>query len=1026
MERRIVSFNFVSGLDQKTDPKLTTKLTTADNVVIRKNGTIEKRLGFVTNGSYTIGKNPVQVFPFNESEIAISDNTGDENGQSFLSKINNAWFLKSASLAQHAIKANVDIRPLAYSAGDIGNHAIACAGQTTSTSGYALCAYSVTSATTYGIQGTRFLDLQTNAAIDNQDSLGLGTALGPFRADAANTSSTLIITTCFSGSALQFGPHFGTGEVSLTSVVGCATANYQADTAVIGTKLFFATKATGSTNLIIGSYDTSTFALTSISVAGTVTADILTAVVPQANTDRFRLIWASNTARTAYQASYSLTLSTILSPTAFTVGFPGYGPLTQLGGVENVGNTVVSIVCTQSSTTTGFPAMSGFAGNWSNTSTSVSGSQQANGLSLGYGLPGCTMATKPFIHNSGIYCVFNNTSTGQQSYVLARRVGINTPYLVAVARTHYGTATGNQSTSYAWLPNVQSIGNDVFATALRRTANVFAVNSAITFSSGVDLVLYNFNQTASRRYVQTNDTTYLTGGFLSEFDGVAVGECGFLGSPVIMTVSVTTTGGNIGATTGSGTYSMVICKELIDGTGKTHRGQPSTPITFATSTSTGSVTITFCDLPGAREISPQFINQTRYAVFRTTNGGSIYYRDSIKTGLGAGITAITHRITSSDTTLAGGDVLYTQGGVLPNWTPDATNALCLHRDRLFCADTSDDSIVRYSKKIQLGEAVAFSVFNVIQSQGNGPVTSLASLDSSLVVFRKRSISIVSGDGPDDTGSNGDFGSGQIIYEDVGSIDQANTCRFSQGIIFKSPDKGFYLLGRDLQVSYIGADVESYNSKTVVSSQVVGIAEQGGTAEECRFLCSDGTLLTYNYFAQAWTTATLAGCTDAVQTGGRYVVVNPSSTAANARVFQQSTSTYTDAFSNTSATYQMTVETGWIKTADIQGFQRIWLASVLGESQGAGSIVTEVGYDYESTYNEAHTATMSSITAANFPGGPTAIAQFNFKPIRQKCQAIRFKFTDLPSSTGAVMKLTNLSLECGTKSGLFKMPETKGA
>jgi hypothetical protein len=353
-------------------------------------------------------------------------------------------------------------------------------------------------------------------------------------------------------------------------------------------------------------------------------------------------------------------------------------------------------------------------------------------------------------------------------------------------------------------------------------------------------------------------------------------------------------------------------------------------------------------------------------------------------------------------------------------------ALWHHDNRLFCEDPTDNTIVHFSKQIVEGEGVAFAQANIVRLPGYGRVTAGQSLDSNNLIFRARSILASGGQGPDDTGLNGSYSDGQVIFSDVGCIDQRNLCRFKDGIVFKSPDKGFYLLTRDLQLQFIGADVQDYNSKTVVSSEVVALTEASGAVEECRFLCSDGTLLTYNYYNGQWTTATLAGCTDAVQTGGRYVVVNTSTTATNARVFQQSLTTYTDAFSNTSATYQMTVETGWIKTADVQGFQRIWKGQLLGEAQGDGAISVEVGYDYEAAYNESYTFQMSSMTTPNYTGGAVSAPQCDFVPVRQKCQAIRFRIKDYPGATGVVMKLTNISLECGVKSGVFKLPAAKGS
>ncbi len=414
----------------------------------------------------------------------------------------------------------------------------------------------------------------------------------------------------------------------------------------------------------------------------------------------------------------------------------------------------------------------------------------------------------------------------------------------------------------------------------------------------------------------------------------------------------------------------------------------------------------------------------------TLNAGALYYRDtsSAFSSCAVSVTAtmLNLSLTISDTSLNGADIIYTQGGSLPNWTPDGIVAMCQHKMRLWCNDSSDYGIVRYSKEAVAGECVSFALANTVRVPGVGAVTAFASLDSTLVIFRRRSIYGVAGDGPDDTGLNGSFSDGQLLFAEVGCVDQRSLCRFQDGVIFKS-DKGFYLLGRDLQLSFVGAEVDVDDSKTIVSSEVVALNEGSGTAEECRFLCSDGTLLVYNYNNNEWTKATLSGVTDAVQTGGRYVVCSPTTTAANARVFQQSLTTYLDGFA-TSSTYQMTVETGWIKTADVQGFQRIWSAQFLGTTQDVGTLSIEVGYDYETAYNETHTSTIANLTAVNYTGAATPPPQGVLVPVRQKCQAIRFRIKDIPNlgnTLGAVFKLTNISLECGVKSGTFRLPGAKG-
>ncbi len=1029
IESRVVSLNFVSGLDQKTDAKLTTKLTTADNCVLRKNGTIEKRLGFVANGNWSLSANPVKVFPFKNGEFITTDITTDaisavETIQHNASSVGGKWnsqdkygnvFITSRAIVSNAASiTHADLTVINASATQSGS--AICAALADATNDNTSCELSS-------------LDIDSESQNTISGLSGSSPVVAPTRmVSVTSTSSTVVLVYSFAGSIVfSTATSFAFGAAA--SVAGFQATTPQFDAVSFNNKVYFAGKSASLTNIIFGSYDPATNVVVTSSINASTSIDILSIVTPAPGTDRIRIVWRNNTAITTLMVAFSSTVSAIGSvaalPSVTTGGF-NYPAMIALTGAENIGATSFDLFATFGPSSATYDPLTCWLGSLDN-----SGSYAGTAFSNTLGQIGCSLASKAFLSNGIPSIVMNFAATSAQCFVVAKRSRGNSTSLRSVGRFAYGIAAPNFSTSYGLLPQVVngSDTNIMFMSA--RVASYFrSSNGALTTNYAVNLISFNFSQSKNVGYQETSDSVLATGGHLKLNDGGGVVENGFLTPTVSVSASSLSTGGLVS----SGTYSMYVVKEFTDRTGRTHRSTPSLPITIATSaTTTNKITLYFYDGPSER-FSNQRVKQTRYAIFRTTANGSIAYRDRtiLFDGTGSPVNPCINppstsvSLTISDTTLASGDVLYTQGGALPNWTPDGVAAICEHKTRIICNGNSDDTTI-YSKSFVQGEGISFAQVNTITHPSKGGrVTAYASLDSVLVGFKNRSIFIISGDGPDDTGLSGSFSSGQILFSDVGCIDQKSLCRFKDGIMFKSPDKGFYLLTRDLQLNYIGADVESYNSKTIVSSQVVGLNEVSGSAEECRFLCSDGTLLTYNYYNQQWTTATLAGCTDAVQTGGRYVVVNPSSTAANARVFQQSLTTYLDAFSNTSTTYQMTVETGWVKTADVQGFQRIWKAQLLGDAVGPGAVSVEIGYDYESAYNESYTFQMSSMTTPNYTGGAVSAPQCDWVPARQKCQAIRFRIKDYPGATGVVMKFTNISLECGVKTGVFKLPAAKGS
>lgn len=1039
LDRRIVSINFNQGLDQKTDPKLTTKLTTADNVVLRKNGTIEKRPGFVVNGNFSLSGNPVKIFPFNNGEFALTDNATDAfadsytnssgtyvtvalgNQQHSMARVGGTWMPQEPTYPCTVRASNLlsDSSTIGYSLGFVD---VALCGVSATSSGFIVatdCANSIlTTPLIYDIDSGGKSFAPINIPLVKSRVLSLSNT--SLTAVAFGLMSTNVTTLAF----CNVSSTSSASAVSAT-IPGVLAGGICWDAVALNNKIYFAAGQVVTENIIVGWYDPSngSTSTTVVPSASLTSLSIVTVATPAQGTDRMRVFWKSNNVAVTVpcaMASYSFTLSQILAATSITVGITGFsaisatttGQIRTFGAVENVGATSVFLAFSQVSLTYQVD-YSAWNAEYSNTAVTVTGNL-APSLSSGLW---SRMISKPFIsHNRPSLILANSAATAQAStFIVTSFAGKMTP----IARCLFGVS--NPINGAGALPNVPSNG-DIFYSTSMRVSNFRSINGTLLSNAASALLTINVSQTQAFPYVKRQDCTYLGGGTLAQYDGQGKTESGFYISPIILASSTSTNGGSLTAAV----YSALVVKEFTDQAGYTHAGQPSQPIQFTTSTTTSKVALTISDGPNGMGVFNR-IGQIKYAVFCTQGNGSIYYRantSSLTYGNNLSYTPFTVTLIQSDATIGASDIVYTQGGALPHWMPDSCNMLFLHKNRLFCDDCSDETALRFSNELIPGSEPAFANVSVVSVPGAGRLTAGESLDSNAIIFRARSILVISGDGPDITGSNGSFSDAQLLYADVGAVNQRNICRFSAGIAFKSPDKGFYLLTRDFQLQYIGAEVEGYNSKTIVSSEVVALTEASGTVEECRFLCSDGTLLTYNYYNGQWTTATLSGCIDAVQTGGRYVVVNTSSTAANARVFQQSLSTYTDAFSNTSVTYQMTIETGWIKTADVQGFQRIWKAQLLGESQGPGAISVQVGYDYEAAYNETYTFNMSSMTTPNYTGGAQSIPQCDLVPVRQKCQAIRFLIKDYPT-TGAVMKITNLSLECGVKSGVFKLPAAKG-
>jgi hypothetical protein len=238
-----------------------------------------------------------------------------------------------------------------------------------------------------------------------------------------------------------------------------------------------------------------------------------------------------------------------------------------------------------------------------------------------------------------------------------------------------------------------------------------------------------------------------------------------------------------------------------------------------------------------------------------------------------------------------------------------------------------------------------------------------------------------------------------------------------GIMFKS-DKGIYLLDRSLGVNYIGADVADYNHLTITSAIVLE------DVNEVRFTTSDGACLVYNYLFRQWSTFSNYEAVSALNLSGEYYHLK-----SNGTVFKES-----DAYLDNGAKIKMTIETSWIATAGLQGFQRLKEWSILGDYLSDHYTKVKLFYDYEGYASETVYFNVDEDLDISYYGdgvygsstvygsGSSSVYQFSHKPRRQKCQAVKLRIEDLDTKTlggGGSFNLVTLSLDIGVKGGISK-------
>lgn len=484
------------------------------------------------------------------------------------------------------------------------------------------------------------------------------------------------------------------------------------------------------------------------------------------------------------------------------------------------------------------------------------------------------------------------------------------------------------------------------------------------------------------------------------YDGETISEYGFLDFPGRQG-SITQNTAGIVPYFATGTYGFALVYSWIDNNGYRHN---SAPMFFSETVSAGNI----------RSISFNVYNlaltnkENIYIdVYRTLVDGTVYYKAENNVlnnplDFTTTITLIAPDNAASDVDRF--EILYTNSGELENDSPEAGNVSAVFKNRVFIANSD---YIQYSKLIEQGKPVSFNANLLIKPDTKGnDITSIIGMDNVLVIFKRDSIMIQPGDGPNNLGQSGDYGIPQEISSDVGCVDAKSVVLTPEGVMFKS-EKGIYILNRGLYVSYIGAQVESYNNEEIISSVLLN------NSNEVRF-ATNTKILSYDYYSKQWSVFTNVNSSvvdTTIHDNSYHYIKN------NGVVYQEDA----DIFTNNGSYYSGKFETNWITVGSInvngsaqttaQGFQRLYTINVLGKYKSAHDLKVSLAYNYNDTI----------IDYATIEPSGTGVYQFEVKPSIQKCEAFKIIVEDInQSGTGESMVISHILLEVGIRGSAQKV------
>ena len=621
------------------------------------------------------------------------------------------------------------------------------------------------------------------------------------------------------------------------------------------------------------------------------------------------------------------------------------------------------------------------------------------------------LAGQAFLYNGKAYAWIVGgpsitTSGAQETYFAIDQNGR------VIARFLSGLASGpndiNSGFGYdtRWLPRTPKLSDTTFYTDLRNVTTFGDISG--TTQTGVTSLFMDFFE-PERSYSNANiaSSIYIGGGMLYQYDGLNLVEDGYNWQPRI---------GNMTSPGGTGnSYSYVAVWEWVDNVGNLHRSAPSTPYTVTTSSpisnSNRVTNIRLFPLSLTQKTQANNRSPIMCVLYRTLAGLPDYYKLSVSTA-NANNTSVEWITPADDGTtdaiLAGREQLYANSQ-LPNDNAPPIGALTTYRNRLWALDSTNPLVIYYSKEVNFANTVEWSDAQVITvDPSGGDITGLAAMDDKLLIFKENSIRFLAGNGPDVNGANNDYGTTTLITTDAGCINLRSIVSTPEGVLFKS-SKGIYFINRGLQVSYIGAPVERWNSNFITSGILMKDVNQ------VRITLDNNTILVYDYYVDNWATFTGLSAVDSAIWNDTHAFIRDTG-----KVMVETPNTYTD----DGVTYPMEITTGWMNFGGVQGFQRLWKSTLLGEFKSPHQLQVSFYYDYND--NAEQTISVTPIAPSTYGsgspygsespyGGTFQLYQYELRNNRQKCMSVKMKITDVNPTAGTLeegYELSNIRLSYG--------------
>jgi len=334
--------------------------------------------------------------------------------------------------------------------------------------------------------------------------------------------------------------------------------------------------------------------------------------------------------------------------------------------------------------------------------------------------------------------------------------------------------------------------------------------------------------------------------------------------------------------------------------------------------------------------------------------------------------------------------------------------LVRHQNKLIAAGTDDSAYA--SSVIREGIAPGFPLLNhSINLTGDpGKITAVESNLDNLIVFTNNDGYYVAGSGPDVLGQ-GRYGEPRLFARGHGALEGAAHTDTPLGVFYQT-SRGIHLIGRDLSVAYIGAQVEdTVGSATAVamtrrdSDNSVRIMLQKATPAGSERYCI------YNYYYKQWATYELAFYSGAHQVGEVFDGTSFQRLVSDGRVKTQSATNFRDVNEAGSSTVQFKSEimTGFISPSGLMKKDRIYRYMVLGQFVSSHTLEVEVYNDYDGEEGDPNQEDSVSVSS-----DPTGLYLFRSHIGKQKSRGVQLLLK--LDGSGQCANIEGFALEVGVR------------